>query len=164
MLTETELSRLIVSWKNQEGEDIKGRRCVPIEGRLEMYKTLVKTLVELHGYSQEDLEGKTYRMVMEASISPNSDKKEGWRKAATTDWNNAVDFFFPQKILRHDSSAEPVREKREKFVKKEYDTVDPRLAKDNPIDLSVFEGLPPVDNSVDEDFLKEMASVGNKDE
>ena len=163
MLTETELSRLIVSWKNQEGEDIKGRRCVPIEGRLEMYKTLVKTLVELHGYGQEDLEGKTYRMVMEASINPNSDKKEGWRKAATADWNDAVDLFFPQQLLKHDSSTEPVREKKT-FNKTEYVEVDPRLENYNPVDRSIVEGLPPVVGTPDEDFLKEIAAVGGDDE
>lgn len=161
MLTETEFARLLVSWKNQFGEEIRGRMCVSIDGRTEMYKSLIKTLIELHGYKQEDFEGKTYRMVMEASINPNSDKKEGWRLAATADWNNAIDVFFPQQLLRHDPSTDPVREKR-KYEKTQYEEVDHREY--NPVDSSIVEGLPPVISKIDEDFLKEMAAVGGDDE
>lgn len=154
MLTETELSRLLVSWKNQYGKEIKDRFHVPVErsARLDMYKTLIKTLIELHGYKQEDFEGKTYRMVMEASIAPNSDKKDTWRLSATSDWNDALDVFFPSQLLAHDSSSEPERPKRP-----EYSTpvdIDPRLANEKLIDRSIFEGLPPVNDPTDEDFLK----------
>lgn len=162
MLTETELARLITSWKNQCGEEIKGRMCVSIEGRTEMYKTLIKTLIELHQYTQEDLEGKTYRMVMDASVNPNSERKEGWRKAATADWNDAVDFFFPQKLLMHDVSTEPERPKRSRTEKVEYSAEDPRLAKDNPVDRTIFEGLPAVNDPVDEEFMKLLQEVGDE--
>lgn len=153
MLTETELARLLVSWKNQYGKEIKDRYHVPVErsARLDMYKTLIKTLIELHGYEQSDFEGKTYRMVMEASIAANSDKKENWRMSATGDWNDALDVFFPSKLLAHDSSTEPERAKRE------YSTPvdeDPRLANEKLIDTSIFEGLPAVNDPTDEDFLK----------
>lgn len=159
MLTETELARLIVSWKNQMGEEIRGRMCVPIEGRREMYKHLIKTLIELHGYAQEDFEGKTYRMVLDASVNPNSERLEGWRKAVTADWNNALDSFFPQQLLQHDSSAEP---KRKTVEKTEYVNEDPRLEKDNPIDPSIFAGLPPVNDPVDEEFMKMLKEVGDE--
>jgi hypothetical protein len=161
MLTETELNRLIVSWKNQMGEEIKGRMCVPIEGRTEMYKNLIKTLIELHGYTQEDLEGKTYRTVMEASINPNSERKEGWRKAATADWNNAVDSFFPQKLLEHDSSSEPERPKRG-YSRPAYTPQDEPVELEKPIDRTIFSELPKVTHVIDEDFLKQLEGIGDE--
>ena len=155
MLTETELARLLVSWKNQYGKEIKDRYYVPVErsSRLDMYKTLIKTLIELHGYTQPDFEGKTYRMVMDASIAANSDKKDSWRMSATSDWNDALDVFFPSQLLAHDSSTEPERATKNYGNSAPVDE-DPRLANEKPIDTSIFEGLPPVIDPVDEEFMK----------
>lgn len=157
MLSETEFARLIVSWKNQFGEEIRGKNCVPFEGRTEMYRHLIKTLTELHGYTQEDFEGKTYRMVMEASINPNSPKADGWRAAATADWYRALDTFFPQTILAHESKESP---SKKKFYVAPED--DPRLKTDNPIDMSIFADMPKPSSVEDEDFLKLLESVGNE--
>lgn len=161
MLSETELARLIVSWKNQLGEEIKGRMCVPVDSgiRVEMYKSLIKTLIETHNYTQEDLEGNTYRRVMEASINSNSNKVSIWRELATTDWMRAVDVYFPQEILKHDSSNDP---EPKKWTKKVEVDEDPRMKIDNPIDRSIFEGLPPVNDPIDEEFLKMLKEVGDE--
>lgn len=159
MLTETEFARLLVSWKNQYGKEIKDRFCVPVErtSRMDMYKTLIKTLIELHGYTQSDFEGKTYRMVMEASIAANSDKKDVWRMSATADWNDALDVFFPSQLLQHDKATEPERKPRYEQVDE-----DPRLKNENLVDPSIVAGLPPVVDPVDEDFLKQLEEVGNE--
>jgi hypothetical protein len=165
MLTDTELARVVTSWKNKCGEEIRGRMCVPIEGRCEMYKQIIKTLIELHNYAIDDFEGKTYRyIVLEASIPASSrgEKKENWQKAARSDWMDALDTFFPQQILEHDSSNDPERRQRGSYEKTEYLDNDPRLEKDNPIDKSIFEGVPPVENPIDEDFLKMLKEVGNE--
>lgn len=164
MLTETELARVLTSWKNRFGEEIRGRMCVPIEGRCDMYKNLIKTLIELHNYTLEDFEGKTYRAVMEASIAGSStgQKLEKWRQAATTDWFNAMDSFFPQTILEHDSSNEPERPRAQRPERPttEYDNGPVELK--NPLDKSIFNGLPKVKHIVDEDFLKQLEEVGNE--
>lgn len=163
MLTETELARVIVSWKNKCGEEIRGRMCVPIEGRCDMYKILIKTLIELHNYALTDFEGKTYRTVMEASIPASStgEKEQRWRMAATTDWFNAMDIFFPQTILEHDSSTEPERAKRpERPAAPEYDNGPVELK--NPLDKSIFNELPKVNHLVDEDFLKQLEGIGDE--
>lgn len=160
MLNETELSRLIVSWKNQQGEEIKGRMCVPIDKglRTEMYKNLIKTLIEKHNYTQEDLESNTYRRVMEASINPNSERKEGWRKAATSDWNDALDVFFPQELLVHDSSTEPERKQPSRTFVADDEPVELK----NPADQSIYKDLPEVKHVPDEEFLKMLEGIGDE--
>jgi hypothetical protein len=165
MLTDTELARVLVSWKNRCGEEIRGRMCVSIDGRCDMYKNLIKTLIELHNYTLEDFEGKTYRAVMEASIpgSSTGQKLEKWRQAATTDWFNAMDSFFPQTILTHDSSNEPERPRAprpERPASPEYDNGPIELK--NPLDKSIFTGLPKVKHIVDEDFLKQLDEVDDE--
>lgn len=169
MLTETELARVITTWKNKFGEEIRGRQCVPIEGRCEMYKNLIKTLKELHAYTVEDFEGKTYRTVMQASIPDSStgQKLEKWRQAATTDWFNALDVFFPQEILEHDTSTEaPKQARAERPTREEYaqeyiQDNEPVELK-NPLDRSIFSDLPKVKHIVDEDFLKQLEGVGDE--
>lgn len=161
MLNETELNRLIVSWKNQMGEEIRGRMCVPIDKglRTEMYKNLIKTLIEIHNYTQEDFEGNTYRRVMEASVNPNSERKEGWRKAATSDWNDALDVFYPQELLQHDSSTEP---ERKKSTRPEYVPDDEPVELKNPSDPSIYRDLPEVIHVPDEEFLKQLEGIGDE--
>lgn len=157
MLTETEFARFIVSWKNQMGEDIRGRFCVPIDrfARIEMFKNLIKSLIELHGYKEEDFEGKTYRMVMEASVNPNSERKEKWREAATTDWFDALDTFYPKQLLVHNSGDEPERPKRERLEPKKSVPSDSPVELENPLDKSLLGSdiADPVDE-IDHEFLK----------
>lgn len=62
-----------------------------------------------------------------------------------------------RKRVEHLKGAEvPTRKGREEL---EYAQVDPRLLKDNPIDRSIFEGLPPVNDPVDEEFMKLLKEV-----
>jgi hypothetical protein len=138
--------------------------CVPIDKvlRTEMYKNLIKTLIELHGYTKDDLQGNTYRRVMEASINPNSEKKEKWRMAATDDWMDAVDTFFPHQLLVHDSSTEPERPKREQFVKKTYVSDDAPIELENPLDRSQLTDIPPPNDEDDEEFLKLLRGDGDE--
>lgn len=109
MLTQNALHRVLVLWKEQCGIEKYGRMWVPIEGRKDAYKSLIKTLIEKYGYTMEDLDGQTYRAVMDMSVPEGTDKKDKWRHAATDDWHVAVAVFFPEEseILVHDSSNDP---------------------------------------------------------
>jgi hypothetical protein len=158
------LADLLVSWKKQQGEDIRGRFCVPIDRplRISMYKNLIETLIQLHGYSKDDFEGLTYRRVMEASINPNSERKEKWREAATADWKDALDDYFPQKILvstkapQESDYERPVSPPRAAYVPPtpEIELEDP-LA--NQVDKSELNsGIAPPSYAVDEEFLKSL--------
>lgn len=165
MLSENELAKLLVNWKQQQGEEIKTRFCVPVDrsARLQMYKNLIKTLVELHGYNNDDLEGNTYRRVMEASINPNSEKKEQWRQAATADWNDAIASFFPQQVLVHDSSQEPERPKREKREQISTESAySDAIELENPWDSSVSTDIPLPESEIDHEFLKLIQGKGDE--
>lgn len=168
MLGEGELAKLLVSWKNQLGEEIKGRFCVPIDRqlRIDMFKHLIETLIRLHSYEQDDFEGNTYRRIMEASINPNSERKDKWREAATADWNDALDSFFPQKIIFHTPKPEtseyerPVSGRGGKTSVPEH--VD-EIAPEDLLDKSKIEsGIAAPDYAIDEEFLKQLQ--GDSDE
>lgn len=243
MLTDTELAKLIVSWKSQTGTEIRGRMCVPVDSalRINMYKDLIETLIVNHGYAEDDLMSTmTKRMVIEASLNPNSPGKKTWETMATADWEQSVADRFPVQVLTHnpdsvdtsrrkenvlppvkqapveevkeDTSNEPFALSKEEFdylaerigsdfdrsfiadmtvtllrdlTKKQSDRLtkirsrieilnsapekkkkksgpepisseaeDPRLLRDNPVDMSIFAGMPPVQDQVDEEFLK----------
>ncbi len=160
MLSETVLNRLIISWKADKGVEIKGRMCVPTDNglRRDMYKHLIKTLVEEHGYTQEDFEGITFRRVIEASMNVNSDKKEGWKRAAIACWNEALNSFFPMEVLTHDSSTEPER----KQSTRTYVPDDEPIELKNPIDESIYKDIPKVNHVPDEEFLEVLKGIGNE--
>lgn len=163
MLTESELAKVLASWKKECGVLIKDHYCVPVNrpDRLAMYKTLINTLINKYAYEEADLEGNTERRVVEASVNPTSDNREKWRIVCIRDWKDAVDDFFPKEMLSFDPATVPER-KRQRFEQNEPAIVDPRLDKDNPIDKSLFEELPPVVDPVDEEFLKLLNEVGDE--
>lgn len=165
MLSETELADLLVSWKKQQGEDIRGRFCVPIDRplRIAMYKNLIETLTKLHSYDKDDFEGITYRRVMEASINPNSERKEKWRQAATTDWFDALDDFFPQKLLIHTEDPDKKSDYERPVSNRAGRTaVEPNVELENPLDRNELSGIDTPSYTVDEEFLKSLQ--GSDDE
>lgn len=164
MLNDSELAKVLASWKKECGEEKNSHFVVPGNrpGRLAMYKILINTLINKYEYTESDLEGKTERIVVDASVNPISGKKTEWKIIAARDWKDAVDDFFPKETLDFDPSTVPER-KRKSFQQQEFATVDPRLEKDNPIDTTIFEGLPsPVSDEVDTEFLELLKGV--KDE
>lgn len=162
MLSENEFAKLLVSWRKQYGIEIKGNYCVPINGndRTAMYRNLIKTLIEIYEYTEENLESAMVeRKIMEASVNPASPKKKEWLLVAIRDWKNALDDFFPKEILEFDSSKLPKKEPRPEYDQVEYAKEDPRLAKDNPIDRSIFESMPPVNDPEDPEFAELLKRV-----
>jgi hypothetical protein len=103
---------------------------------------------------------------MEASINPNSERKDKWREAATADWNDALDSFFPQKIIFHTPNPEtseyerPVSGRGGKTSVPEH--VD-EIAPEDLLDKSKIEsGIAAPDYAIDEEFLKQLQ--GDSDE
>lgn len=168
MLSESELADLLVSWKIEHGEDIRGRMCVPIDRplRIAMFQNLIHTLIELHGYEKDDFESVTYRRVMEASINPNSERKEKWREAATSDWKEALNAFFPQKVLVYTPDPEksqyerPVSNREGRAAIPEH--VD-EIAPEDLLDKSQLDsGIATPDYAIDEEFLKSLQGSGDE--
>jgi hypothetical protein len=172
MLDESDFARLLVKWVDDYGVKINRLMCVPIESELrtDMYKHLVKTLIDSYGYDLNDFKGKTYRLVMEASIPDSSrgEKKVKWLKSCTTDWHRALNSYFEPIILQHDSSKDVGKPEyvRPAYVKSEQTKPESEhdiVELNNPIDRSIFKDLPPVnDSEIDEDFLKLLSEVGDE--
>lgn len=158
MLTDGALAKILISWRKGSAYSVEknGHMCVPVNraDRMSMYRDLVTTLIEEHQYTEDELGGKTERMVVEASISPTSDNKEKWKILCIRDWNDVIDDFFPKAVKQHDPSKMPERVKQERQTPVEYADVDPRLARDIPVDESIYAGLPPVEREIDEEFLQ----------
>lgn len=165
MLSESELADLLVSWKIEHGEDIRGRKCVPIDRplRIAMFQNLIHTLIELHSYEKDDFEGLTYRRVMEASINPNSERKDKWREAATSDWKEALNAFFPQKVLVYSPAPETSQYERPVSNRAgRMSTPEPDVELENPLDKTELSGLEAPDYAVDEEFLKSLQGTDNE--
>ena len=167
MLTQTALHRVLVLWREQCGISKYGRMWVPIDGRRDAYKSLIKTLIEKYNYTLDDLDGSTYRAVMEISIPEGSEKKERWRHIATEDWYIAVSVFFPEEsqIVIHDPSNDPVpgasyRKNSEPVI--EYEE-GPAVLKNPAGDQfkSAVEGAN-IDVLDEDAFLKELHGAGDE--
>lgn len=147
-----DLKKLLVSWKNQCGEEIRGRMCVPIDGRCERYKDLIETLIKNYEYTEEDFDTLVFQRVLEVSMPTGSDKKEKWIRSITTDWDNAIDTFFGKEILKHDNSTETPREKR---VYAKPNTTD-EIVEREELDLAKFHKMGEPTDVIDEDFMKQL--------
>lgn len=162
MITEAELAREIANIKEQMGTVINHRACMPVDSgeRQYIFKTLIETLKVRYGMSEEDFSGPMIvRVIQDGSVNPKSEKLNGWKNAVRDDWNRAIAAKFPREIIAHDPSTEVPKQKYER--KQEYEQVDedPRIAKENLIDPAIFEGMPPVVDPDDEEFLKMLKSV-----
>ena len=242
MLTDTELAKLIVSWRNQTGTEIKGRMSVPYDTslRMMMYRDLIETLITNHKYEEDDLLAPTTkRMILEASVEAKTPGMDTIKKMATSDWIAAVSERYEVEILTYDPSKvdtsrrntiapEPTPEElgplvlsQEEFdsltdiltkqfdkeflvemlvtneskitqkqadklakikikaknlqklkdkeparaaaIEEEQESVEAQAVQENPLDRSIFEGLPPVVDPNDDEFLKLIASVGGNE-
>lgn len=164
MLTETEFARLLMDWRNQFGEDRRGKMVVPVESgpRILMFKTLIKTLIETHGYTEDDLMGKTYRMVIEASMNPNSPGAETWRKLASDDWIGCIGTFFPSKFAIHDPNQEVRQALPARIEEPKPEVVPEPVVDEGPMALSQedFDLITDiVKGEFDTEFLADMMSV-----
>lgn len=163
MLTSEALAKLLIQWRMNFGVKIRDHWCVPTNrpDRMAMYMSLIETLTKINGYVEEDFNSILESRVIEASMSPTSDNRAKWKIVATRDWQECVVIFFPQKTTQFEGTI-PERKDGPSYQKTEYVNDDPRLYTDNPVDRSVYEGLPPVDNPVDEEFLKMLEGVGDE--
>jgi len=170
-ITESQLAKEIASLKELLGDVRNSRRVIPIDSgiRQDIFKTLIETLKVRYDLEEDDFDGPIFlRLILETSVNPNSERKEGWKRAVTDDWRRALASKFPRELIMHDPSTETKVERKTTdrqettYSKTEYVNEDPRLQNENPIDRSIFEGLPPVVRIVDEEFEKLLE--GKKDE
>lgn len=186
MLTDTQLSKLLVNWISQTGTEYRGRMCVPADSaiRLTMYRDLIETLITTYGYSEEDLLAtNTVRLVIEASWPANTPGKNTARQMCTVDWQTAVADRFPMEILKHnpdtvDTSrrkAYPENVKQEPIKKAETEPVQTQEGPDYPeqttqeppqeigpmiLSEEEFNYLATtIKNKYDKEFLADMLSV-----
>lgn len=159
MLSNDQLLSLIASWKQEHGEEINTRFCVPVDrkARMYMYCILIQTLKDEYGYEEQHFRYQTTTAVIDASINPRSEKKKEWKEAALADWNDAIAGYFPKKFSEVDPDKLPG--KRNKFKRPEI-ADDTPVELEKPVDDSIYEGLPPVKTVVDEEFLKMLEGVG----
>lgn len=123
MLPEGKLLKLIATWKQDCGVEINNRWCVPVDSgqRQDMFKSLIKTLVELYGYTEEEMDSaQLLRLIIEASVIPTSPNKKTWAAVVERDWKDMLVWQFPQETLYHDPTTEEPRPKRPKRERKEY--------------------------------------------
>lgn len=171
MLTDTELAKLIINWKSQTGTSIRGRMCVPNDTamRVNMYKDLVRTLVDLHQYTEEDLLAyKTQKMVIDASHNPKSPGKDTWVRLATEDWHLVVADEFPMQVLSHDPSTTDIsrrtvnppiapklqpRQEMENRTSKGYSE---NFELENPFDPNMDTGIPDAAYEMDESLIEAL--------
>lgn len=170
MLIMSDLQQLIVDWKEEHGEEIRGRNGktymgVPIDSdaRIHMYKTLMKTLITLHEYSDEDLkvDSQVYRAVMKASVNPTSENKDKWHELATVDWRLAFRAFYKNETIEY-TQEEITNEIKEEKPKKERIKYDKDLIPRPELDRSIFSKVPKPEIVVDVDFLKKLEEVGDE--
>lgn len=167
MALDTEqLKRLITSWKNKFGEEYHSpngdeRMVVPVNGRArrEMYKHLIKTLKDLHGYKVDDFSGQVERLVLDTSINPKAEKSHTWKEIAAKDWADAMDDYFPQPMLEHTAEDEERQEKQPRAPKPTIKREDRPIPSDDfierpKLDLSIFKDVPKSKSTKDEEFLK----------
>lgn len=158
MITNVELAKELASLKEQMGVVIKNRACIPIDSgeRQYIFKTLIESLKIRYKMVESDFDSAMIlRMVQEASVNPNSDKLQGWKRAVEDDWNRALAAKFPRQFTAHDPSTEAPKQEYKRSGP-EYVDEDPRVKNEKIIDRSIFEGLPPVVDPTDEDFLKQL--------
>ncbi|NJO48269.1 MAG: hypothetical protein HC840_00975 [Leptolyngbyaceae cyanobacterium RM2_2_4] len=158
MLTDTELAKVLIQWRKSSAyaAEKNGHFVVPTNrsDRMNMYRDLIATLTEKYNYTEDELGGKTERMVVEASMAPTSQNKDKWKLLCVRDWTEVIVDFFPKETINHDPSKMPEQIKHERLAPVEYASEDPRLAVDNPVDTTIFAGLPPVEREIDEEFAK----------
>jgi len=159
MITNVELAKELASIKEQMGVIIKHRACIPIDTgeRQYIFKTLIETLKVRYNMEESDFDSAmVLRMVIEASVNPNSERLAGWKRAVEDDWNRALAAKFPRQIISHDPATEGPKQEYKRSHGPEYVDEDPRLKNEKLIDRSIFDGLPEVDDPVDEDFMKQL--------
>lgn len=171
MLTESKLQQLFSNWKHERGVLKYGMLWIPIDGRVEAFKDLIKTLVEKHHYTQDDIDSQVYRKIIAESIPASSkgEKKELWKKSVIDDWYVALTAYFPEdaQILTHDSSNDITQGSKHRSDKKAYTPSEPDLG---PVEVQKINheedfkrtGIPAPDFSPDEEFLALLRGETNE--
>ena len=163
LLTADEYETLFRRWKSQHGElgkafNGKQRHQVPAnsDARYEMYRILVNNLITKHGYSEDDLRGKScFDRIVNTSVPLKYNNKKAlknWIEFATIDLNEAIDSFFEEVVPEAPVGSERV--KKSTKVAAPYERIRPAdISPDTPmIDRSKLRGPAPVsviDESID---------------
>ncbi len=129
ILTKFQYERLFESWKQKYGVLETGKKgtsfyAVPSrdpEARTDMYRTLIKILVQKHGYTSEDFTEYLVNLIIDTSVPEeheNKKKLKNWRKGCRSDFDKAFGIEFPddfeisneesEKIVRKVKVAKPV--------------------------------------------------------
>lgn len=184
MISDSELDDVLFAWLDTCGITVRNSVCVPITGRKDLYKHLIKTLVESYQVSKEDLKGKVYRKIEEKSMPANSAKDKAWKKNVSTDWGLAINAMFPITILMHDSTNDAVQpvvepvvyqksptqyhvEKLEAankvYTEGENTPIDLNAGLKNPLDFSIFSDRPKIEYVVDEELVRMLRGIDEEE-
>lgn len=177
MISDDKLRNILTTWKEQCGVQKYGRMWVPIQGRAEAYKDLIKTLKDQFGYKYEDFDTMMVKKVKDMSIPPKArgNPDSFWRQTVDEDWILAMQALFPEQfdeILSHDNSNDIVPGTLTKaplesvsvaaeYVKPIKDA--PVVELENPLEIDPEEaaiGKPK--DVIDTDFMKTL--MGGNDE
>lgn len=179
MFTNDEWEFFLTSWKEQYGQEKRGRTGTPymvVPGnsvlRREMYRTLIASLIE-RGFTKSDLTStSTKDRVIRVSTSENlgGNSLRQWKEGCGRDWLTELALQFPVEFTQ--GSTETIRKSEQvenpRFVdeapqEQSYSAIESDIVLENPIDRARLKtGIPVPNYEVDEEFMRLLIGDGNE--
>jgi len=167
MLTSHEYEKLFTLWKMEHGVEKTSRRgttyhVVPPNShqRRQMLSVLIDTLIEKHGYTEEDFGSVTCNYIVDACVPEEYDNKESlrkWRKAAASDLMIVLAIVFgrDENMVNKNRDLSATRDKStSEYVATEPDLPVPEVQKLDPLAESRRSGIALPSSVEDTEFLK----------
>lgn len=167
-----DLRTIISQWIYHCGIERSGRagdtyRCVPIQGRQELLRTLAQTLID-DGYDEAFLgNNHTEATIAEACSPPDGgyrgSKLKQWRGKVVAQWRATVTEFFPGTISAPRNSVRPAAKVPDVVPAQSQPhqletSIDlaPVKRYGKPLDRTIFSSVPDPVDAIDTDFIREI--------
>lgn len=167
MLTSHEYEKLFTLWKMEHGVERTSRRgttyfTVPPNShqRRQMLSVLIDTLIEKHGYTEEDFGSVTCNYIVDACVPEEYDNKESlrkWRKAAASDLMIVLALIFgkDEDMVNKNRDLNATRDKvNQEYTANEPDLPPPTVQKLDPLAESQKTGIALPSSVEDTEFMK----------